>query len=101
MHDYVSEKWNNVSLRTKITSVTVLLLLLGLLVSGAGTMYLLRQQMVSQLDAQLRVTITQLPKVLNTDASMPDTFTQDDVATADPAWFVVLLDAQGDVLADN
>ncbi len=101
MHDYVSEKWNNVSLRTKITSVTVLLLLLGLLVSGAGTMYLLRQLMVSQLDAQLRVTITQLPKVLNTDASMPDTFTQDDVATADPAWFVVLLDAQGDVLADN
>ncbi|MBM7387545.1 two-component system OmpR family sensor kinase [Clavibacter michiganensis] len=101
MHDYVSEKWNNVSLRTKITSVTVLLLLLGLLVSGAGTMYLLRQQMVSQLDAQLRVTITQLPKVLNTDATMPDTFTQDDVATADPAWFVVLLDAQGDVLADN
>lgn len=101
MHDYVSEKWNNVSLRTKITSVTVLLLLLGLLVSGAGTMYLLRQQMVSQLDAQLRVTITQLPKVLNTDSTMPDTFTQDDVATADPAWFVVLLDAQGDVLADN
>jgi two-component system OmpR family sensor kinase len=101
VHDYVSEKWNNVSLRTKITSVTVLLLLLGLLVSGAGTMYLLRQQMVSQLDAQLRVTITQLPKVLNTDATMPDTFTQDDVATADPAWFVVLLDAQGDVLADN
>ncbi|XXN00052.1 HAMP domain-containing sensor histidine kinase [Clavibacter nebraskensis] len=101
MHDYVSEKWNNVSLRTKITSVTVLLLLLGLLVSGAGTMYLLRQQMVSQLDAQLRVTITQLPKVLNTDATMPDTFTQEDVATADPAWFVVLLDAQGDVLADN
>ncbi|PPF60866.1 sensor histidine kinase [Clavibacter michiganensis] len=101
VHDYVSEKWNNVSLRTKITSVTVLLLLLGLLVSGAGTMYLLRQQMVSQLDAQLRVTITQLPKVLNTDSTMPDTFTQDDVATADPAWFVVLLDAQGDVLADN
>ncbi|MBF4625598.1 HAMP domain-containing sensor histidine kinase [Clavibacter sp. VKM Ac-2872] len=101
IHDYVSAKWNNVSLRTKITGVTVLLLLLGLLVSGAGTMYLLRQQMVSQLDAQLRVTITQLPKVLNTDATMPDTFTQDDVATADPAWFVVLLDAQGDVLADN
>ena len=31
VHDYVSEKWNNVSLRTKITGVTVLLLLLGLL----------------------------------------------------------------------
>ncbi|MBM7026912.1 sensor histidine kinase, partial [Clavibacter zhangzhiyongii] len=101
VHDYVSEKWNNVSLRTKITGVTVLLLLLGLLVSGAGTMYLLRQQMVSQLDAQLAIAVTQLPKVLGTEASSPDTFTQEDVETADPAWFVLLLDAQGDVLADN
>jgi two-component system OmpR family sensor kinase len=101
VHDYVSEKWNNVSLRTKITGVTVLLLLLGLLVSGAGTMYLLRQQMVSQLDASLRVSITQLPKVLGTEPTSPDTFTQEDVETADPTWFVLLLDAQGDVLADN
>ncbi|MFT2708295.1 sensor histidine kinase [Clavibacter zhangzhiyongii] len=101
VHDYVSEKWNNVSLRTKITGVTVLLLLLGLLVSGAGTMYLLRQQMVSQLDAQLAIAVTQLPKVLGTEASSPDTFTQEDVETADPTWFVLLLDAQGDVLADN
>lgn len=101
MHDYVSEKWNNVSLRTKITSVTVLLLLLGLLVSGAGTMYLLRQQMVNQMDASLRVSITQLPKVLGTEPSAPDTFTQDDVETADPTMFVLLLDAQGDVIADN
>ncbi|PPF67170.1 sensor histidine kinase [Clavibacter michiganensis] len=101
VHDYVSEKWNNVSLRTKITSVTVLLLLLGLLVSGAGTMYLLRQQMVNQMDASLRVSITQLPKVLGTEPTSPDTFTQDDVKTADPTLFVVLLDAQGDVIADN
>ena len=101
MHDYVSEKWNNVSLRTKITGVTVLLLLLGLLVSGAGTMYLLRQQMVIQLDAQLRIAATQLPKILGTDQATPETFTQDDVETADSTYFVLLLDAQGDVIADN
>ncbi|WP_445442519.1 sensor histidine kinase [Clavibacter sp. km1a] len=101
VHDYVSEKWNNVSLRTKITGVTVLLLLLGLLVSGAGTMYLLRQQMVTQLDGQLSIAINQLPKVLDTDPSQPDTFTEADVEGANPSWFVVLLDAQGDVIADN
>ncbi|OUE22729.1 putative sensor histidine kinase TcrY [Clavibacter michiganensis] len=101
VHDYVSEKWNNVSLRTKITGVTVLLLLLGLLVSGAGTMYLLRQQMVIQLDAQLRIAATQLPKILGTDQATPETFTQDDVETADSTYFVLLLDAQGDVIADN
>ncbi|MFT2690960.1 hypothetical protein [Clavibacter zhangzhiyongii] len=49
----------------------------------------------------LRVSITQLPKVLGTEPTSPDTFTQEDVETADPAWFVLLLDAQGDVLADN
>jgi two-component system OmpR family sensor kinase len=101
VHDYVAEKWNNVSLRTKITGVTVLLLLLGLLVSGAGTMYLLRQQMVTQLDAQLSIAINQLPKVLDTDPATPDTFTEADVEGANPSWFVVLLDAQGDVIADN
>ncbi|WP_254654503.1 sensor histidine kinase [Clavibacter tessellarius] len=101
VHDYISEKWNNVSLRTKITGVTVLLLLLGLLVSGAGTMYLLRQQMVIQLDAQLRIAATQLPKILGTDQATPETFTQDDVETADSTYFVLLLDAQGDVIADN
>jgi len=101
VHDYVSDKWNNVSLRTKITGVTVLLLLLGLLVSGAGTMYLLRQQMVIQLDAQLRIAATQLPKILGTDQATPETFTQDDVETADSTYFVLLLDAQGDVIADN
>jgi two-component system OmpR family sensor kinase len=101
VHDYVADKWNNVSLRTKITGVTVLLLLLGLLVSGAGTMYLLRQQMVTQLDAQLSIAINQLPKVLDTDPASPDTFTEADVEGANPSWFVVLLDAQGDVIADN
>ena len=37
MHQTISERWNRISLRTKITGVTVLMLTLGLLVSGIGT----------------------------------------------------------------
>ncbi|KZX21295.1 ATP-binding protein [Rathayibacter tanaceti] len=53
MHQGLAERWNSISLRTKITAVTVLLLTLGLLVSGIGTMTMLKPQLVAQLDAQL------------------------------------------------
>ena len=55
MHQTISERWNRISLRTKITGVTVLMLTLGLLVSGIGTAAMLRsyveEQMASKLDA--------------------------------------------------
>lgn len=54
MHQTISERWNRISLRTKITGVTVLMLTLGLLVSGIGTAAMLRSyvedQMASKLD---------------------------------------------------
>lgn len=55
MHQTISERWNRISLRTKITGVTVLMLTLGLLVSGIGTAAMLRsyveEQMASKLEA--------------------------------------------------
>ncbi|MBO0984514.1 cell wall metabolism sensor histidine kinase WalK [Rathayibacter sp. SD072] len=53
MHQTLAERWNSISLRTKITAVTVLLLTLGLLVSGIGTMTMLKPQLISQLDRNL------------------------------------------------
>src|SRR4029453_434045 len=54
MHQTISERWNRISLRTKITGVTVLMLTLGLLVSGIGAAAMLRsyvgEQMASRLD---------------------------------------------------
>jgi two-component system, OmpR family, sensor kinase len=52
MHD-ISELWNRVSLRTKITGVTVLLLTLGLLVAGTGTMTVLRSYLLDEVDAKI------------------------------------------------
>jgi two-component system OmpR family sensor kinase len=49
------ERWSRVSLRSKITGVTVLMLTLGLLVSGIGTMAMLRQYVTQQVDSQLQI----------------------------------------------
>ncbi|MDJ0324280.1 HAMP domain-containing sensor histidine kinase [Cryobacterium sp. PH31-AA6] len=54
MHQSLMERWSRISLRSKITSVTVLMLTLGLLVSGVGTMAMLRQYVIQQVDAQLQ-----------------------------------------------
>ncbi|MDQ1551626.1 MAG: two-component system, OmpR family, sensor kinase, partial [Actinomycetota bacterium] len=48
MHEQLTEWWNGVSLRGKITGVTVMLLTLGLLVAGVGTMSFLRSYLLNQ-----------------------------------------------------
>ncbi|MFK4730881.1 ATP-binding protein [Agromyces mediolanus] len=54
MNQTIFERWNRVSLRTKITGVTVLMLTLGLLVSGIGTAAMLRSYAEQQLESRLR-----------------------------------------------
>lgn len=56
MHQSLAERWSRVSLRTKITGVTVLMLTLGLLVAGIGTMTMLRVYVLAQMDARLITT---------------------------------------------
>jgi two-component system, OmpR family, sensor kinase len=53
MHQTISERWNRISLRTKITGVTVLMLTLGLLVSGIGTAAMLRSYVEEQMSSKL------------------------------------------------
>ncbi|HEX4058972.1 MAG TPA: HAMP domain-containing sensor histidine kinase [Galbitalea sp.] len=48
MHEQLAEWWNGISLRGKITGVTVMLLTLGLLVAGVGTMSFLRSYLLNQ-----------------------------------------------------
>jgi hypothetical protein len=42
----LTDWWNRISLRTKITGVTVLLLTMGLLVAGVGTMTVLKNYLL-------------------------------------------------------
>lgn len=52
MHD-ITEWWDRISLRTKITGVTVLLLTMGLLVAGLGTMAVLRNYLQDEVDLKI------------------------------------------------
>ncbi|MDQ2662168.1 MAG: HAMP domain-containing histidine kinase [Actinomycetota bacterium] len=58
MTQTITERWNRISLRTKITGVTVLMLTLGLLVSGIGTAAMLRSYVEQQMAAKLEAIAT-------------------------------------------
>ena len=60
MHARMNRWWDGISLRTKITGITVLLVALGLLVAGLGTMTVLSTYLVSRLDNQVTTTTSQL-----------------------------------------
>lgn len=51
--DAVTSWWRRISLRAKVTGVTVAVLALGLLVAGIGTVPILRNALVTNIDAQL------------------------------------------------
>lgn len=54
MAETLNDRWNRISLRTKITGVTVLMLTLGLLVAGFGTTTMLGSYIEKQVDARLQ-----------------------------------------------
>ncbi len=58
--DAVTRWWRAISLRAKVTGVTVAVLALGLLVAGVGTVPILRSTLVANIDAQL-------PALVSTD----------------------------------
>ncbi|PZF60317.1 sensor histidine kinase [Curtobacterium sp. MCBD17_034] len=60
MHTRLARWWNEISLRTKITGITVLLVTLGLLVAGLGTMTVLSTYLMKQLDNDVQATKTSL-----------------------------------------
>ncbi len=61
MHASFDRWWNGISLRAKITGVTVLLLTFGLTVAGAGTMTVLRTYLLDQTDQQIAAAYEKLP----------------------------------------
>jgi two-component system OmpR family sensor kinase len=67
---HAGDWWNGVSLRTKITGVTVLVLTFGLLIAGTGTMAILKQALVSQVDTQVgAISESKVSAYLEGDAS--------------------------------
>jgi len=94
----LAEWWNRISLRTKITGVTVLLLTVGLLVAGVGTMTVLRSYLLDQVDAQLNATTLDI-------RAIDFTGTSDDpscaIRTAPTDYFLAVVDADRNLLCSN
>jgi two-component system OmpR family sensor kinase len=93
MHEKLAAKWSSISLRSKITGVTVLLLTVGLLVSGIGTMAMLKQYVIQQVDQSLQ---TEALTALNefTASALPNSAPSE----VSSEYFVALYDANGNLV---
>jgi len=95
MHTRLSQWWNEISIRTKITGITVCLVTLGLLVAGLGTMTVLSTYLYGQVDRDLTTASTSL-----------DTYSADsnhcsaDFGIAKSA-FIAVIDDSGTLLCTN
>ena len=95
MHDHLSQWWGRISLRTKTTAVTVLLLTVGLLVAGVGTMTVLRNYLVSEIDSKVSSTAIDL-RALALDIQGTC-----DRASGPSQFFVAILTSDGTLLCRN
>jgi two-component system OmpR family sensor kinase len=107
MHQHLAAWWNGISLRTKITGVTVMLLTLGLLVAGAGTMSLLRTYLLGEVDSRVKTAARQLEALSEREGSL-DRFVSvaDDgscqvTAGLGEGVYTAVLDATGKLRCDN
>jgi two-component system OmpR family sensor kinase len=89
--------WNAVSLRAKVTGVTVLLLTVGLTVAGAGTMAVLRPSLLEQVDAQIEAVYAGLDRTIDFD-DIREFGAQD--SGLNP-YYVAAVSADGELLEDN
>ncbi|MET0990372.1 MAG: HAMP domain-containing sensor histidine kinase [Glaciihabitans sp.] len=98
MHEHLTQWWNAVSLRTKITGVTVMLLTLGLAVAGLGTMSVLRGYLLQELDAKIAKNASQL-----TDNTVSFNFDLTDCTVeADfTDYYLAVVDADGREMCSN
>lgn len=96
----LARRWADVSLRAKITGVTVFILTLGLVVAGAGTLSFLRPQLIAQQDAILQQ-LENDPSPALAEGADTKQLQRDDVLYAADTYYVAILDASGNVLYDN
>ena len=93
----ITQWWNRVSLRTKVTGVTVLLLTTGLVVAGVGTMAVLRSYLQDEVDAKIVAASLQL--------TIEPTGTVDDprceVANLPNDYYLGVLNYRGELICSN
>ena len=88
--------WSGISLRAKITGVTVLLLTFGLTVAGAGTMTVLRTYLLEQTDGQIASAYEKLPGKIDLETIEA----YGDGTRLNP-FYLAAVDSDGDIIVDN
>lgn len=98
MHDIV-EWWNRVSLRTKITGVTVLLLTAGLMIAGLGTMAVLRGYLLDEVDTKITTAGNKLAGNILFAGTADNP--QCSVSTLPNDYYLGVLDYNGNLMCNN
>jgi two-component system OmpR family sensor kinase len=101
MHDYLFRRWNAISLRTKMTGVSVLLLTFGLLASGLGSMYVLKSYLTDEvvdakISSQFRALTTSIIQFNDTTAGLTCA-----VTVLPTEYYIAVLTDDGRVLCSN
>ena len=98
MHDRLNERWDAISLRTKMTGVSVFLLTLGLIVAGLGSMSVLRNYLTDQVTVKLTTQAAnfdgKIVQFSRTDASSCAVYTI-------PDYYIAVYSSEGDLLCSN
>ncbi|MBN9605137.1 MAG: HAMP domain-containing histidine kinase [Actinomycetales bacterium] len=94
LSESLDRRWNGISLRAKITGITVLLLTFGLVVTGVSTMSVLRGYLLERVDESL------------TGIALPSVVQLDDISGfGDPRlgfrYYIAAVSADGTLLEDN
>lgn len=95
----LAQQWDDITLRTKITGVTVLLLTAGLVVAGFGTMAVLRGYLVEQVDRQLSSSFEALQRDDTIDLGEAESYFQD--ASPLNPYYLAVVSGTGVLVWDN
>ena len=101
MTDALTTRWNATSLRTKMTTVSVLLLTLGLLVAGLGSMSVLRTYLTQDADAKINnVLATINDQVIQLDDRLDGSLTCVVTPTL-TSYYIAAVDESGGLMCTN
>ncbi|WP_439565649.1 sensor histidine kinase [Microcella sp.] len=99
MHEQLTQWWESISLRSKITGVTVFVVTLGLLVVGIGTLTVLQRTLVDEVDRQIRQAADDLPGSFTVDEF--DSFDELTPSIFSNPFYFGAVDADGTLIDDN
>lgn len=99
MHEQLTQWWESISLRSKITGVTVFVVTVGLLVVGVGTLTVLQRTLIEEVDRQLWQAADELPSSFAVDEF--DSFTALTPSVFSNPFYFGAVGSDGHLIDDN